>query len=54
MFSRSQIRLSSSDRISNGYFPLGFTRRGDFPELGSSDVPLPMLEFPESELGPML
>jgi hypothetical protein len=50
MFSRSQIRFSSSDRIRAGYLPLGFASRGDLTELCSSDPPWPMLEFPESEL----
>ena len=50
MFSRSQIRFSSSDKSSGGYFPFAFSNRGDLTELASSEPPVPMLELPESEL----
>ena len=50
-FSRSQIRFSSSDKIKAGYLPFAFTSLADLTALlWSSDVPLPMLELPESEL----
>ena len=50
MFSRSQMRFSSSDKSSGGYFPFAFSNRGDLTEVASSEPPVPMLELPESEL----